>query len=124
MCKSRPHLWHVAAASAWTLLLTFASWSATGWQGRGLAVLLWYLLAINVVTFAYFGYDKWQAQLSGPRVPERVLLGLALVGGTIGAFLGMRWFHHKTIKLKFQIVFWLLAILKVGVVLLLIKWLW
>ena len=61
-----------------------------------------YLVAINVVTFFMYGIDKWKAQHSKWRIPEATLLGLAIIGGSIGAWLGMRAWHHKTMHKKFQ----------------------
>ena len=55
-----------------------------------------YLIAINVITFFLYGIDKMKAQRSKWRIPEAVLLGLALIGGTIGALFGMRVWNHKT----------------------------
>jgi len=61
-----------------------------------------WLLAINLVAFLTYGYDKAIAGSGHTRVPERVLLILALVGGTIGALAGMRVFRHKTAKKGFR----------------------
>lgn len=55
-----------------------------------------YLIAINVITFFLYGIDKMKAQRSKWRIPEAVLLGLAVIGGTIGALFGMRVWNHKT----------------------------
>lgn len=55
-----------------------------------------YLIAINVITFFLFGIDKMKAKRSKWRIPEAVLLGLAVMGGTIGALFGMRVWNHKT----------------------------
>lgn len=57
-----------------------------------------WLLGISVVTFLTYGYDKAVAGAGPTRVPEAVLLGLALIGGTFGALLGMLVFRHKTGK--------------------------
>ena len=64
--------------------------------------ILIYLVAINVVTFFMYGIDKWKAKRSKWRIPEATLLGMAVIGGSIGAWLGMRMWHHKTIHKKFQ----------------------
>ena len=66
-----------------------------------------WVAALSLVTFGIYGYDKAQAQSNGPRVPEAVLHLLGLLGGTPGAFIAMRMFHHKTSKQSFQTVFWL-----------------
>ncbi len=62
-----------------------------------------YLVGINIVTFAAFRYDKHQAKTDGWRVPERVLLILAVLGGSIGALAGMYYFHHKTLHNNFRL---------------------
>ncbi len=61
-----------------------------------------WLAAITTVTFAAFGYDKATAVKRVMRVPEQVLIGLAVAGGTPGAVAGMFVFHHKTAKAVFQ----------------------
>ena len=64
--------------------------------------ILIYLVAINVATFFMYGIDKWKAKRSKWRISEATLLGLAIIGGSIGAWLGMRVWHHKTMHKKFQ----------------------
>lgn len=66
-------------------------------------LLIYYLLGINLLTFLIYGIDKWKAKKDKWRVPEATLLLLAAVGGSIGAFLGMQVFHHKTKHKKFLI---------------------
>ena len=56
-----------------------------------------YLIAINLLTFLVYGIDKWKAKHSKWRIPEATLLGLAVIGGSIGAWLGMKVWHHKTL---------------------------
>ena len=65
-------------------------------------IILIYLLAINVATFFTFGIDKWKAKKSKWRIREASLLCLAVLGGSIGAWLGMRAWHHKTLHKKFR----------------------
>ena len=62
-----------------------------------------YLIMINVITFALYGLDKWRAMTRQWRVREKKLIILALIGGSIGAMIGMTVFHHKTRKKKFTI---------------------
>ena len=66
--------------------------SVGGW---GTVLLVW-LAAINLVTFAVYGIDKAKAKRGTWRVPEKTLFLLPLLGGSLGALLGMRVFHHKT----------------------------
>lgn len=75
-----------------------------------------WLVSINVVAFAFYGHDKRQARGNRARTPEAVLHGLALLGGTLGAYAGMRLFRHKTIKPTFRIVFWMIAALQAALV--------
>ena len=64
--------------------------------------LLYYLLVINILTFAVYGIDKWKARQGSWRISEATLLMLAVIGGTIGALLGMQVWRHKTMHLKFK----------------------
>lgn len=73
------------------------------------AEILFYCLAVNLVTFALYGADKRAAVRQGPRVPEKALHALALAGGTPAAWLAQRHFRHKTRKDSFQAMFWLIA---------------
>ena len=58
--------------------------------------LLWYLAAVNLVTFTVYGADKAKAKRGAWRVPEKTLFLLPLLGGSVGALLGMLVFRHKT----------------------------
>ena len=69
-----------------------AAASASG----GWTVLLVWLAVINLLTFIVYGADKRRARKVKWRVPEKTLFLLPLLGGSIGALLGMRVFHHKT----------------------------
>lgn len=66
-------------------------------------VLYLYVAAVNVVTFFIYGLDKSKAKAGQWRIPEAHLIFLAVIGGSVGALLGMRVFHHKTRKPKFYI---------------------
>lgn len=68
---------------------------------NGITVLLLYFTVINIITFAAYGIDKRAAVRGDWRIPEKTLLALAAVGGAIGAAIAMKFFHHKTKKLKF-----------------------
>lgn len=63
---------------------------------------LLYLLAANVLTFFVYGIDKLKAKRSRWRIPERTLLWFAVAGGSVGALLGIRVWHHKTLHKKFR----------------------
>lgn len=58
--------------------------------------LLYYLAAINIVTFLAYGIDKSRAKRGAWRIPEKTLFLLPVLGGSIGAIAGMKVFHHKT----------------------------
>ena len=66
------------------------------------SILLIYLAIINVFTFFVYGIDKWKAKRAKWRIPESTLLGMAALGGSIGAWLGMKTWHHKTLHKKFK----------------------
>ena len=64
--------------------------------------ILIYLAAINIVAFFLYGIDKWKAKRNKWRVTEARLLWIAVAGGSIGALLGMKVWHHKTQHAKFR----------------------
>ena len=65
-------------------------------------IILGYLLAINIATFFLYGIDKYKARKGRWRISEATLLLMAVVGGSIGAWTGMRLWHHKTKHKKFK----------------------
>ena len=65
-------------------------------------MLIYYLLAVNVLTFIVYGVDKWKARRGRWRVPEATLMGLAALGSSVGAWLAMQLFRHKTQEKKFR----------------------
>jgi uncharacterized membrane protein YsdA (DUF1294 family) len=79
------------------------------WYDSPLNVVQSWLVAINLVTFLAYGYDKVIAGSERTRVPENVLLLLTFAGGTGGALVGMPLFHHKTAKGRFRLKFWLIV---------------
>ena len=76
--------------------------------------ILFYLAAINVVTFLVYGLDKWKAKQGAWRIKEATLLILAAVGGSIGALLGMQTFRHKTKHLQFTVGVPLILLVQIG----------
>ena len=66
------------------------------------SLITYYILGINVITFIIYGIDKLKAKKGKWRTPEACLLGLAVIGGSIGAYLGMKVWHHKTMHKKFR----------------------
>lgn len=65
-------------------------------------IIIYYLFVINAVAFFVYGIDKLKARKGSWRISEATLLLLAIVGGSIGAWLGMKVWHHKTMHRKFQ----------------------
>lgn len=83
---------------------------------------LWiYLICINMITIAVYGMDKRNAVHGKWRIRVSTLLGLAAVGGSSGALLAMRLFHHKTRKKKFTIGVPLMLLVQVALLFFLIK---
>ena len=66
-------------------------------------VLTVYLAVINLIAFGMYGADKQKAIHKQWRIPEAQLLAVAAIGGSVGAILGMQFFHHKTRKWKFRV---------------------
>ena len=77
-------------------------------------IILGYLLAINIATFFLYGIDKYKAKKGRWRISEATLLLIAVVGGSIGAWAGMRLWHHKTMHKKFKYGIPILIILQVA----------
>lgn len=65
------------------------------------SLIIYYLVAINIVAFFVYGIDKLKAKRNRWRIPESTLLLLAVIGGSVGALLGMKVWHHKTMHKKF-----------------------
>lgn len=81
-----------------------------------------YLAIINIVTFALYGIDKWKAIHNKWRIREATLLITALIGGSLGAFIAMHVFRHKTRKRYFKYTVPVMLVVQVvGMVLLVIK---
>ena len=59
------------------------------------------LIIINLITFLLYGIDKLKAKKGKWRISEATLLLLAAIGGSIGAWLGIKIWHHKTLHKKF-----------------------
>ena len=79
--------------------------------------ILIYLAAINIAAFFLYGIDKWKARHDKWRVTEARLLWIAVAGGSIGALLGMKIWHHKTKHNKFRFGLPAILILQLAAVL-------
>jgi uncharacterized membrane protein YsdA (DUF1294 family) len=83
--------------------------------------LAWsWIIGVSIASFFTYGYDKSIAGRGVTRVPEVVLHLLTAVGGTIGSFLGMQIFRHKTQKTSFRLVFWVIVAIQIVVIILLL----
>ncbi|WP_226673310.1 DUF1294 domain-containing protein [Rossellomorea aquimaris] len=74
-------------------------------------ILYIYAVVINIIGFIIMGRDKKKAKKHEYRISERVLWQVAIVGGSVGAYLGMKVFRHKTKHKQFAIGFPLLVML-------------
>ncbi|TDV72391.1 DUF1294 domain-containing protein [Pseudomonas sp. LP_7_YM] len=97
------------------LLLLLCALPVYGLIATGLGAGSWLPSAIyplmSLLTFALYGYDKKQARHKGQRTPEKILHAAELLGGWPGALVGQQVFRHKTRKLSYQWVFWLIVML-------------
>lgn len=114
--QRRPVLFHAGISLALAGLLAGGLWHFLSGRWQWLPWLLAWFGAINLVALLYYGLDKRGAQRDSRRVPESVLHTLALVGGSIGAYAGMQFFRHKTLKGRFRMVFWMIVVVQIGLV--------
>ena len=88
-----------------------------------------YLAIVNITAFVMYGIDKWRAvsnrtsqghrkskKKQKRRIPESTLLGIAIIGGSIGALAGMQIWHHKTLHKKFRYGIPFIIIIQVAIV--------
>lgn len=80
-------------------------------------VLIIYGILVNVIAFLLYGIDKWKARKGLRRIPERVLLEIAVIGGSVGAYVGMQLFRHKTRKVKFSVGVPIIFFIQIGILL-------
>lgn len=86
-------------------------------------LILTYLVIINIAAFIAFGIDKWRARNNAWRIPEATLFLLAIIGGSIGAEIGMHIWHHKTRHLSFIIGIPIILLLQIIVICLITRFL-
>lgn len=79
-----------------------------------MSTILYYLLAVNITSFILYGIDKYKAKNGRWRISEATLLLMAVIGGSIGAWAGMRLWHHKTMHKKFKYGIPIIIILQVA----------
>ena len=83
---------------------------------------LYSLIVLNIVTFLVYGIDKWKAKQGSWRISEATLLILAVIGGSIGALLGMKVWHHKTMHKKFKYGLPLILLVQIALIYLLLDY--
>ena len=77
-------------------------------------IALAYIVVINIVAYIMYGVDKRKAKKHEWRTPEAYLIGIALAGGSVGAFAGMKIFHHKTKHVKFFVGIPLIMVIQIA----------
>lgn len=81
-----------------------------------MTILAIYLLVINIAAFCMYGIDKSAAVRQKSRIPNRVLLGMAVIGGSVGALAGMHVFRHKTQKWYYTITVPLIMLIQIAAI--------
>lgn len=77
---------------------------------------LFLILILNAITCILYGIDKWKAIHGAWRIREVTLLTWAALGGSLGAFLGMYLFHHKTRHKKFRVLVPLFTVIHLSLI--------
>ena len=104
----------LAVVACWLVFLAAAYMSLDS-----VVVAVWVgslLVAVNLVTFIFFGYDKSIAGRPVYRVPESVLLWLALCGGSPAAGIAQLLFRHKTRKRAFRLAYIAILLAQIAIV--------
>jgi uncharacterized membrane protein YsdA (DUF1294 family) len=93
------------------LMVTIIGFYGPSWS----VIILAWLLALNLVTLLVYRYDKLVAGRGYTRVPEAVLLGLALLGGSLLAYVAMYQLkpRHKTQSSGFLMSYWAIVALQI-----------
>lgn len=115
-----PHLRYMLTGLGGALVLSLVGSLWLKPTGLPAWLALWAATS-SIATFGIYRYDKRQSESGLGRVPEAVLLALAAVGGSAGALLGMHVpSRHKTAKVSFQAIYWLIVALQAGAVIFLL----
>lgn len=120
------HRWFALYFMGSALLAGIAGYGVWRWAGLRepvlLALISW-LVAVNLATLHAYWLDKRRAVCGAvPRLPERVLLGLALAGGSPAALLGIHFFRHKSRKRSFQLKLALVLLVQTALALAFFRW--
>ena len=86
-----------------------------------IGIIAGYFALMNLIGFAIMGIDKQRAVKKLWRIPEKILLGTALLGGSLGSLLGMYTFRHKTKHPRFSVGLPLIFIAQSVLILLFLK---
>mgnify|MGYP001022385141 FL=1 len=92
-------------------------------KGIPLHIVLAYFITVNVLGLVLFGIDKWKAKHDKWRISEATLLSVTAIGGSIGAWVGMKVWHHKTMHKKFKYGIPLVMVLQFVLLLFTLYWL-
>ncbi len=110
--QKSPYFWYGVPAIILTVAATIFLFY------RDLNIIVAYLVSINLSTFLFYGYDKMIAGRSLLRVPEWILHGLSMAGGSPAGLIAQKLFRHKTVKGSFQLVYWAIVIIQVVILVL------
>ena len=80
-----------------------------------------YYLCMNIIAFILYGLDKKYSREGRWRIPEKTLLGIAMIGGAAGAWIGMQTFRHKTKHLSFRVLVPVVVLVHVGIIVFMIR---
>ena len=83
-------------------------------------ILIAWLILTNITAFLMFGIDKLKAKADKWRISEKALFIVAIIGGGVGAFLGMQVFRHKTKHTKFVVGIPVIMVVQIAI----LVWLW
>ena len=85
-----------------------------------LTIFLIYVLLINITGFVMMGADKRKARYAAYRIPEKALFIVSIIGGSIGTWIGMYLFRHKTRHWYFVVFIPIILLLQIAVIVILI----
>lgn len=110
---SRLQRWFTFFAIVWFCAAAFLLYRAFTREGvklpAALAIYLLATVACSVLAFIAYGLDKRRAVRDKPRISERSLHLFSVFGGWPGAHMARMVFRHKTLKVPFRIVFWIIV---------------
>ncbi|MBM4074926.1 MAG: DUF1294 domain-containing protein [Planctomycetes bacterium] len=112
---TRVHRWLTFASILWLMIAISLLVAVLIRKGIRLsaffAIYLVLTIGCSIVAFVLYGVDKRKAVRDRPRISERTLHVIALIGGWPGAYLGSRVFRHKSSKMSFRVVSWVIVVI-------------